>query len=73
MSDKDWGPHGKGGWIYTTYGHGHQYNTAIIQIRKPNEWNLFINSQHIATFTTWEEARDATPMMLQLHGYESNT
>ena len=46
-------------------------DTAQIIVRAPNEWAFHINAIYIATFPSWEEARDATPMLLKLHGNES--
>jgi len=45
--------------------------TAQIIMSSPIEWCFYINAIYIATFPSWEEARDATPMLLKLHGTES--
>lgn len=46
-------------------------DTAQIVMSSPIEWCFYINAIYIATFNSWEEARDATPMLLKLHGNES--
>jgi len=46
-------------------------DTAQIIMSNPIEWCFYINAIYIATFPSWEEARDATPMLLKLHGTES--
>jgi len=46
-------------------------DTAQIVMSSPIEWCFYINAVYIATFNSWEEARDATPMLLKLHGNES--
>lgn len=72
MNDGDWQNVGKGMWAYVdTDINRWLSNRADIVVHGKEEWHLFINRQHIATFPSWEEARDATPMLLKLHGNES--
>ncbi len=74
MNDLDWVSVGKGTWRYSHQTPGSwRINEATIQVRGDGDWRLFINYKYLSTFTTWEEARDATPMMLKLHGYESQS
>lgn len=74
MNDEDWVATGKGRWQYIDYSRSKWVpNMATIMCAGPELWHLFISTQHIATFNSWAEARDATPMMLKLHGYESES
>ena len=74
MNDDDWQPDGKARWKYLDFSRNRwRPDWATITCVGPGIWHLFINTQHIATFNSWEEARDATPMMLKLHGYESES
>lgn len=74
MSDELWAKTRSGSWMFS-HQHPNMWTTdmAEIQCTAPHQWHLFINRQHIGTFSSWEEARDATPMMLKLHGYESQS
>ena len=72
MRDEDWTPNGRGRWTYTDYSKSKWVpEVATIFFAGTELWHLFINTQHIATFNSWAEARDATPMMMKLHGQES--
>jgi hypothetical protein len=74
MNDGDWQNVGKGMWAYVDTDISRWLsNRADIVVHGKGEWSLFINRQHIGTFSSWEEARDATPMMIKLHGYESQS
>lgn len=75
MNDDLWHNTGKGEWQYVDIDDPPRWmrDTAQIVVHGKGEWNLFINRQHIGTFSSWEEARDATPMMIKLHGYESQS
>jgi hypothetical protein len=59
-------------WNYT-YSDPNRWmpNTVQIIMHTPFEWAFHVNAIYIATFPSWEEARDATPMLLKLHGTES--
>lgn len=76
MRDEDWHPNqGPRSWIYYAPFVGHRWvrDIAVINVVSPTDWHLFINHIHVATFDSWAEARDATPMMINLHGYESQS
>lgn len=74
MNDDLWHSAGKGKWQYVDINSQRwMRDTAQITTTGPGTWHLFINRTYVATFNTWEEARDATPMMIKLHGYESQS
>jgi len=57
-------------WRYTHNDSGRWVpDNAHIVLRGRRAWALYINANLIGTFDTWEEARDVTPMMLALHGF----
>lgn len=73
MNDLDWVSAGKGTWRYVVSDpNTYRWDEALIQVRGEGQWFLYINRQHIGTFNTWAEARDATPMMISLHGFTGN-
>lgn len=43
----------------------------VISALAPNAWRLTLNDRFIATFCSWEEARDAAPMLFTLHKDQS--
>lgn len=74
MNNEVWNSAGKGKWQYIHMETGTwRADEALIQVRGEGQWFLYINRQHIGTFNTWEEARDATPMMLTLHRYKDES
>jgi hypothetical protein len=71
MNNELWGIAGKGKWRYTRHEpNTYRWDEALITCTAAQEWHLFINRHHVGTFNSWEEARDATPMMISLHGYQ---
>jgi hypothetical protein len=58
----------RGIWQYTRQGPRWVIDTARIIVRSHDQWQLYINNTYIATFDSWVAARDATPMMITLHG-----
>jgi hypothetical protein len=74
MNDDLWHSTGKGKWQYVDIDSPRwMRDTAHIVVYGKTAWHLFINRTYVATFNTWGEARDATPMMIKLHGYESKS
>lgn len=74
MNDEDWSLFGKGRWYYINRDpRGLAQDVAQIVCAGDTEWQLFINHQPIAAFNSWEEARDATPMMISIHGYKDKS
>ena len=74
MTDELWLAAGKGRWRHIERDR-FRWATSIadIVVHGPTEWHLFVNTMHVATFNSWAEARDATPMMIKLHGQESQS
>lgn len=73
MTDDLWVADGRKRWVYTKYDpNTYLTDVAVIEVR-PDGWHLFLNFHYIASFNSWAEARDATPMMIKLHGYESRS
>lgn len=73
MNDEDWNNCGKGRWQYIHKGLSTWFlDEAQIICTRRDQWQLFINRQYIGAFTSWEEARDATPMMISIHGYKES-
>ena len=74
MNDEAWGRSTKGRWEHLHFDQANMtMNVAAIHCMGQRDWILFINQRYIGTFDTWEEARDATPMMLSLHGYKDES
>ena len=74
MRDEDWVPDGRARWIHRRYDiNTYRGITATITCVGSHYWHLFINTQYIATFNSWAEARDATPMMIALHSQGEHT
>jgi hypothetical protein len=73
MKDEDWTPNGgPKSWIYyEPFPPGRwSRDIATITVVGQGEWQLHINHKYVATFNSWAEARDATPMMLALSKQE---
>jgi hypothetical protein len=74
MTDESWTRLGPSHWQFSgNKPYTWRSDTADIYHHSKANWALYINGVRIASFNTWEEARDATPMMLKLHGYESQS
>ncbi len=74
MNDSDWVVVNPRKWMYVVPDSSRWWReTAEIVITNASEWHLLINQNYVATFNSWAEARDATPMLLKLHGYESQS
>lgn len=74
MNNDAWAKTRSGSWMCNHQGQNKwMTDCAEIQCTAPHAWHLFVNRTYIATFSSWEEARDATPMMISLHGYESKS
>lgn len=70
MNNDEWHKTQQGMWVYSHNEPGKWVtDMAVIQCTARQQWHLFINRNHVATFNTWDEARDATPMMISLHGH----
>lgn len=72
MNDSDWLPNGgPRSWIhYAPFIPGKwARDIATITVVGAADWQLHINHRYAATFNSWAEARDATPMMIALHGH----
>jgi hypothetical protein len=48
-----------------------EINCMVISALAPNAWRLTLNDRFIATFCSWEDARDAAPMLFSLHKDQS--
>ena len=72
MTNDDWVPNGgPNSWIhYASFVPGRWVRDfATITVVGKDEWQLHINHKYVASFDSWAEARDATPMMIALHGH----
>lgn len=75
MNDDEWVANGgQRSWIYyASFVPGRwMRDIATITVVGKDEWQLHVNHTHVATFNSWDEARDATPMMIALHGRGAN-
>ena len=72
MTNDQWAKINPREWRYTNDASGGWVpDSAHIVLRGKEDWALYINANFIGTFPTWKEARDVTPMMLALHGFNT--
>jgi hypothetical protein len=72
MTDGEWRKVTPREWRYERpYPNRWVPEAAHVVLRRKGEWALYVNGVFIGTFSSWEEARDAAPMMLSLHGYNA--
>ena len=75
MTNDDWVPNGgPRSWVYYAPFEPNRWtrDIAVITIVGKADWQLHINHKYVASFDSWSEAKDATPMMIALHGHGAN-